>query len=297
MNVENQVYFETYEAVKRFRPARLRVLLRNVALAGLSLIDRVRGNEEALRRNRIQFLYIHHVFKDEEERLDALLNRLSKDHYFISYSESVEKILRREIDKPYICISSDDGFKHNIRAAEILSWYGAKACFFINPSVIGEARFDRVSTFCWKKLHFPPVEFLTWNDVEKLIEMGHEVGSHTMEHMDLGEASVEAIQADMQSCHAILMSRCGMAKHFAFPYGRFGNFSDAARNAVFNAGFTSCATAERGCHINHNVEISRNELCILRDHVILNWDINHILYFISSNARRASVDSNYFPYR
>ena len=66
---------------------------------------------EYLKKPRIQFLYIHHVFKDELKNFDILLKSLSAHHEFISYSEGVDKLLKGEIDKPYIIISSDDGLK------------------------------------------------------------------------------------------------------------------------------------------------------------------------------------------
>ncbi len=96
---------------------------------------------------RIQFLYIHHIFKDEEKRLEALLETLSRHHHFASYSASVDMILRGRIDKPYICLSSDDGLKNNTRAADIMDRFGAKACFFICPGIIGEKDPGKLADF------------------------------------------------------------------------------------------------------------------------------------------------------
>src|SRR6266498_627135 len=289
-------YFETYKEVKELKLFNVRGHLRNIALSGLSVIDRVKSYEKELSRPRVQFLYVHHVFKDEEEKFDLLLKKLLADHTFISYSDAVEKVLKREIDKPYITISSDDGFKNNIRVAEILNRYAAKACFFINPSIIEENNYERIKRYCKEKLNFPPVEFLNWKEIEQLQKMAHEIGSHTMNHINVAETPVEVLKADIEKSYEILKTKCGDVKHFAFPYGKFFHFSEAGRKTVFNAGFISCATAERGCHINHDRALSRNELCILRDHLILDWDINHILHFIINNSRKASINNNLFPY-
>ena len=280
-----------YEDLVRSKKRTLRGYARDLALSGLSLA----ASEKYLAIPRVQFLYIHHVFQDEEKRLDALLKRLSKNHEFISYNDAVDKILTGEIDKPYITFSSDDGLKNNLRAAEILNEYNAKACFFINPGIIGETNFEKIKEFCIGTLDFPPVEFLNWDEVGKLQEWGHEIGSHTMMHMNIAATNTMQIKDDMHQTYRILTERCGQMKHFAFPFGRFFHFSEAGRKAVFDAGFTTCATAERGCHINPLTPISNQDLCIRRDHTVLGWDMKHIMYFLINNARHASVNSNFYP--
>ena len=280
-----------YEDLVRSKKRTLRGYARDLALSGLSLA----ASEKYLSIPRVQFLYIHHLFIDEEKRLDALMKRLSKHHDFISYNDAVDKILNGSIDKPYITFSSDDGFKNNLRAAEILNEYNAKACFFINPGIIGETNFDKINEFCIGTLDFPPVEFLNWDEVSKLQQWGHEIGSHTMTHMNIAAANTAEITDDMHQTYRILTERCGQIKHFAFPFGRFFHFSEAGRKSVFEAGFTTCATAERGCHINPLTPISGQDLCIRRDHTVLGWDMNHIMYFLINNAKHASVNNNFYP--
>ena len=107
-------FFENYKEIKKLKPIGLRRNVRSFVLDGLTILDKVQGSDVVLNKPRVQFLYIHHVFKDEEQKLDALLKRLSQNHTFISYSDAVQKVLEGKIDKPYISISSDDGFKNNI---------------------------------------------------------------------------------------------------------------------------------------------------------------------------------------
>lgn len=289
-------YYDNYSEIKTLQPFSIRGHMRTIALNGLSIIDRIKGVQNDLSKNRIQFLYIHHVFKDEEEKLDRLLEQLARNHTFISYSEAVNKILNRTIDKPYISFSSDDGLKNNLRAAEIFNGYGAKACFFVSPGIIDNSDYETIKNFCRTRIKFPPVEFLIWSDIERLQKMGHEIGAHTMEHINIANTKAEKIIEDCKMSFDILKYRCGEVKHFAFPYGRFFHFSEIGRKAVFASGFVSCASAERGCHVNPVKNILTEELCILRDHVILDWDINHIMYFIAKNSRKASPVNNYFPY-
>lgn len=289
-------YFDTYKEIKELKPEGMRAKLRKYALDGLSIWDKLTGIESYINKPRVQFLYIHHVFKDEEINLDKLLKKLSLNHEFISYSDGVTKILEGKIDKPYICISSDDGFKNNVRAAEILNKYNIKGCFFINPLALENKSFYDIENYCKSRLNFPPVEFMTWDEIEKIQAMGHEIGSHTMEHINVANTNPDVFIQDCEKTFKILQKQCGEIRHFAFPYGRFFHFNERAREIVFNTGFTSCASAERGCHINHDRTLLNDELCIRRDHVILDWKMDHIFHFLSNNAKKATISNNLFPY-
>lgn len=288
-------YFTQYSAVKKGQKTGVRSLLRHLALDVFAVKDSLNGAASVLNKPRVQFLYIHHVFKDEEAGLVKLLQFLAKYHTFISYTEAVDRVLNGRIDKSYIAISSDDGFKNNLAAAKILNEFGAKACFFLNPGIIGEKDFEKIKSHCATRLNFPPVEFLDWDEVSQLQNAGHEIGSHTMWHINVAKTGNAEFSADCEESKNILTKHCGPIKHFAFPYGRFFHFSEAARKIVFESGYISCASAERGCHIASG-NIQKEELCIRRDHVILDWKLSHIRHFLADNSRKASAETNQFPY-
>jgi peptidoglycan/xylan/chitin deacetylase (PgdA/CDA1 family) len=289
-------YIQNFSQLKKYKPVGIRGALRNVALDGLSFLDKMTTTEAFLRKPRIQFLYIHHVFRDEEEPLRRLVQRLSKDHTFISYSDAITKLHTGTIDKSYVVISSDDGFKNNLRAAEILTDFGISACFFINPWIINVNDFATISQYCKEKLNFPPVEFLNWSEVDSIKKMGHEIGSHTMTHLNIGTATKGRILSEVDESHSELVVKVGEAKHFAFPYGRFNNFNEVGREIVFKTGFISCATAERGCHTRNEIPLSIDKFCILRDHIILDWNIEHIIHFLTTNSKNINAKNNLFPY-
>ncbi len=289
-------FITTYQQLKQWHKPTLRSRLRSLALTCLSSLQRFSGAEkEYLARPRVQFLYLHHLFEDEEKQLDTLLRRLAEKHVFISYTEAVNKILTGSIDKPYISFSSDDGLKNNLAVAEILNRYNAKACFFINPPLIGEKDYNKLKEHCNGILDFPVAEFLTWDEVYQLQKWGHEIGGHTMHHMNIAQTPADAILKDMYETRAALNEQCGESAHFAFPYGRFFHFSETGRKAVFEAGYQTCASAERGCHINPAKPVTAAELCIRRDHIVLGWDMSHIMYFIIKSAQQATAANNYYP--
>lgn len=286
-----------YSQIKRTQPRGLRSYAREFALHGLSLKTKLPSAKQLFEKPRVQFLYIHHIFEDEIEGFDKLIKELLKHHTFIGYTDAVNKVLSDDIDKPYICISSDDGFKNNLAAVKILDKYEIKGCFFVNPDTIELTDFTKIQSFCKQRLSFPPTEFMDWNDVGNLMKNGHEIGSHTIGHINVAETNMSEVEDNINESYRILAQRCGHVSHFAYPYGRYFHFNQAAYELVFKAGFTSCSSAERGCHISPGRALQRNELFIRRDHVICDWDINHVLYFILNNSKNASTDTNLNPYR
>lgn len=287
-------FLQNYSELRQIKPKTIRSLARNVLLNGYSTFNGFHVNQ--LKKPRVQFIYLHHLFKDEEKKLLHLIENLQKHHEFISYKEAVSRILKNKIDKPYIAISVDDGFKNNLRIADILDSFDIKACFFINPSIINISDYAALKAYCSEKLHLPPVEFMSWGDIDHLLQNGHEIGSHTMEHINIANTPPDEILRDMNTTYEVLKLRCGKAEHFAFPFGRFFHFNETGRKACFDAGFTSCASAERGCHIPNASSIAKDKLCLRRDHVILDWDFRHIEYFLINNARNTSSLNNLFPY-
>jgi peptidoglycan/xylan/chitin deacetylase (PgdA/CDA1 family) len=288
---------DTYKELSTCQPPTARQRGRKWALDLLSSGYRLlHATDELFSKPRIQFLYIHHIFRDEEKRLAGLLEALARHHHFIGYSESVDRILHGRIDKPYICLSSDDGLKNNTRAAVIMNDFGAKACFFICPGIIGEKDPGKLTDFARERLHFPPVEFMDWEDVDSLIRQGHEIGGHTLSHINIAKSSIESVDKEVGGSYLILKERYGDPLHFAWPYGRFSDFTGYARKLVFDSGFASCASASRGCHVAvPGQEMKASDLLIRRDHVLLDWPLSHILFFIARNSANASPLSNYSP--
>lgn len=242
-------------------------------------------------RPHVQFLYIHHVFSDEEQSLRQLLTSLSKDYTFLSHSEAVSKIEKGKIDAPYLSFSSDDGFLNNLVAAEIFAEFDISACFFLNPNTIGLTDPAEIQRFCSSRLNARPVEFLNWNQIKEIQSQGHEIGSHSLAHLNLSMLTADELEEDLGQAKSLLEQNCGPVNHFAFPYGRWTDFSSMAFTAAKEVGHISCASAERGCHVNVN-PLNLSENLLLRDQIILGWPERHIRYFLERNLRRSPRSTN-----
>ena len=272
----------------------VRFFSRHYALSLLSIYYRARNYYELTTKiNRIQFVYFHHVFENEEKPFYKLLEYLKREYKFISYSDAVNKVKSGDIDDKYMAFSSDDGLKNNLRLAKILEEFGGKCCFFICGNLTGETRYEEIKKICNEKLNMRTVEFLSWDDIDYLLSKGHEIGGHTMSHLNLAQASKTQVHNEVEGIFELLKRKTGKATHFAWPFGRFNHFNSYAAKVVFDTGFKTCASAERGCHVRR-VDDERN-LCIRRDHLVANWPLAHVRYFITKNALSPSHQESVWP--
>ena len=87
------IYTTNIQDIEKYNTKTFRSLLRHFALSGLSLKNKLGNGQKTLKKPRVQFLYIHHVFDDELKKFDELLKFLSSTHTFITYNEAVDKRL------------------------------------------------------------------------------------------------------------------------------------------------------------------------------------------------------------
>lgn len=109
-----------------------------------------------------------------------------------------------------VTLSFDDERITQVNALPILDEFGVKASFFINTSRVG--RSGR----------------LTWDQLRALRDAGHEIGGHTLDHVDLTEVS--DAEATRQVCddRAALVAQGFDPISFAYPFGHADADADAA---------------------------------------------------------------------
>ncbi|MBI3793123.1 MAG: polysaccharide deacetylase family protein [Nitrospinae bacterium] len=280
----------TYGDIAKVTP---RGIARHAALDALSFYSLMTGKmKTALRSNRVQFLYFHHVFKDEEESFGKLLSELSNSHRFISYSQGVERILSGNIDAPYLTVSFDDGIGNCLRASQIMDEFGIKGCFFVCPAIIGERNPEKIAAFS-KNIVMPALKYLDWDDINTMVRNGHEIGGHTLNHLNLAQLSGQMLVDEIGGSYEALKARLGGVAHFAWPFGRFAHFSPQAARVVFDGGYQSCASAERGCH-TVKIENAR-DLCIRRDSILAKTPPSHVYYFFAKNYSNSFLNPGGWP--
>ncbi|MCA9859547.1 MAG: polysaccharide deacetylase family protein, partial [Thermomicrobiales bacterium] len=138
-------------------------------------------------------------------------------------------------------------------------------------------------------------EFLDWDEIEELAKLGHEIGSHTMSHRRLSDLSTDEIQSELSHSKERLESRMGPIRHFAWPFGRFFHVDRRAVRATFDAGYETCASAERGAHVEAAGSDQR-QLCIRRDQIVAAWPLDHVRYFLARSSASSTASTNAWPF-
>jgi peptidoglycan/xylan/chitin deacetylase (PgdA/CDA1 family) len=225
----------------------------------------------------VRIVHYHYVFDDERESFARQVAFLAREFRFVSLSEAVERLRLGSTDGDELAITFDDGFRNQLsNAAPILAEHGASACFFVVTGFVGASQ-DEVRRFCDERFHLPlPVEPLDWDDVARLREHGHEIGSHTHSHPDLTTVDAAKLADELTASREELARRLGDVRHFSAPYGERTRFSDAVADAAGAAGYESCATAIRG------VNTSAGDVYALhRDHLSARWPVRDLAYFLA----------------
>lgn len=268
--------------------SRVRTSVRHIALSVLSRLANNR-TKKSLKVDRVQNLYFHFLPEEDVDNFLSLIRRLSQDHHFIPYSEAIDRIKSGDIDKPYLSISFDDGFESNRRAAELLAHEGISACFFVCPGMVGKDRGFLEREFSGDI--GSEKRMMTWTEIDTLINLGHEIGSHTIDHSVLAELPQEAAEEQIVESKKMLEAKLGEIKHFAWPRGRFHHFRSELVDTVFEAGYESCASAVRGSHLTQ-LDLSG---CIRRENCVTSWPIDHVLYLLGRSTRRSDHSTGNWP--
>ncbi len=104
----------------------------------------------------------------------------------------------------YIALTFDDGYKEHLRIARYLAWRDIKATFFIIAGL---------KEYMGRKLLEP-------EDVRAIHEMGHEIGSHTVTHIDMVETDRDTMLEELVRSKEVLEDIIhDTVVSFAYPYG------------------------------------------------------------------------------
>lgn len=272
----------------------LRRILRARALDTMAITQRFTGMRRHLERGRVHILCLHTIYSDEIEPFRRMLDALSRQFIFTTFSDAIQRVQNGNLDQPYLAFSFDDGMRNNLRAAQILDEFGVRGIFYVCPSMVGERDPEKVSAFCRERLLGPAVEFLDWDDLERLVELGHEIGSHTYSHPRLKELHRDVVYEELTQSRRRLVEVLGHCAHFAWPYGSMSDVPDNIGKLALDAGYKTCASAVRGCHVNQANTLP-DQFCVRRENVQATWPIQHILSLLCRSSASADSNDNCWP--
>jgi peptidoglycan/xylan/chitin deacetylase (PgdA/CDA1 family) len=142
-----------------------------------------------------------------------------------------------------LAITFDDGYRGNATiAAPILEQYSQRACFFVTTQWIGT---DHVPW--WDAEKKIQTRWMTWDQVRSLRTAGHDVGSHTETHPDLGVIPKDEARREIGGGSSRLDAELGEHSGlFAYPFGGKKNMSAENQSVVKELGLRCSLSAYGG---------------------------------------------------
>jgi len=198
----------------------------------------------AVGRNGMAVLLFHRVTDDIPQdgltvgtawfhRLCALL----RAKFHVVPLGEVVRLLRTGERPPLrtVAITFDDCYRDNLAAARVLAEHGLPACFFVPSQFVGT---DHV--FEWDR-GLKPLPNLSWDELRAIARLGHEVGSHTASHADLGRIGPDEARVELvESKQALEKQLQQPVRFFAYPFGGRDNFRPEYLPLVYAAGYEGC---------------------------------------------------------
>jgi len=218
-------------------------------------------------RGILRVLTYHNIKREDHLKFLEQLEALKKNWNFVSPND-FELMMKNKalITGRNVLLTFDDGFKSNrVIAEKILKSLDIKSIFFIVPEFINQTNNNQSKKFIAKFI-LPGLSIdlidddmvnMNWGDLHYLLEQGHVVGAHTMNHKRLSElTSVGEMDYEIIESARLLENNLNIKiKHFAYTFGDISSFSlDALRCAVKK--FSFIYTGLRGNNANDRTLIS-----------------------------------------
>ncbi len=235
--------------------------------------------KRSLRKPRIHFIMMHELCENQYEKFSSLINVLRINNAeFITHKHALMLLKQNKIEKPYYCLSFDDGLSSCRSAGLFLKMLEVPACFFINGASIGLTG-PRAEEFGRKRLKNSNASFMSVTDLKNLLMLGHEVESHGFEHVNLATVSEEELDNDLKKNELWSENELNHKfSLFAWPYGRLIHIKQAMLSNVKAFRYLGVFSGERGSGYDKTLSF------LYRDNIELTNKTEHILFFLQRSA-------------
>jgi peptidoglycan/xylan/chitin deacetylase (PgdA/CDA1 family) len=140
-----------------------------------------------------------------------------------------------------VAITFDDSYRDNLFAAGLLAEHGLPATFFVPTGYVCTER-----VLDWDR-GLPRLPNLTWDDLAEMQRLGFEVGSHTVNHPNLGALSREQASVEIFESARVLRERLGgPVRWFAYPFGGKHHVRGELLSVIEEAGYEGALSAYGG---------------------------------------------------
>lgn len=237
-------------------PARLKFCLKEALFAIYLYCGYVQVRDlilSLLGRSRAVVVYYHRiggcdVLTRPAEHFRRDLVHFRRHYDCISLAELCRRLRHRQpLRRRTLVVTFDDGYRDNFtHALPLLAAANVPATFFVSTGFIGTRR-----VFDHDARHTPVPRYanLTWDDLRAMEHAGFEIGSHTVNHVNLGRADAQSARHEIRESLRQLNQELGAKpRPFSFPWGKPADLSEAAFREAQDAGYYAAASAYGGCN-------------------------------------------------
>jgi len=145
-----------------------------------------------------------------------------------------------------VALSFDDNYRSWYQSRPLLDELELRVSFYLNTAPLrGEASPRLIQAYYDRLAHQGERIPLSWAELQRLFEDGHEIGAHSHAHECMSALSLEAAEIDLKR-NLERLQKLGPIRHFALPFGMPRHFSPALEALCWRLGFESLAYAAPG---------------------------------------------------
>jgi peptidoglycan/xylan/chitin deacetylase (PgdA/CDA1 family) len=174
-----------------------------------------------------------------------------------------------------LAVTFDDSYADDLLAARILSELGLPATFFVPTAFIGTNR-----VFEWD-CRLPRLPNLSWEDLRTMIRLGHEIGSHSVTHANLGAVGPEQARTELFASRTILEEQISQpVRWFAYPFGGPNHIRAEYVPLIREAGYEGAVSAFGG-FVEPHARACPDGMTLPREEVSAFRSVAHLEMFLS----------------
>lgn len=190
----------------------------------------------------VSVLCYHNISENKESKMSVTrdnfilqIKKIISRARCVSLDEIVAVAKGKDISKPAVAITFDDGYAGILQVAPILKNLHVPATVFVLscPEELG------------RKEPQHQERFLTTEEIRSLHNLGWIIGCHSATHPDLSSLSPEELEKEIIESKQSLETSLGITiKYFAYPKGYY---NETVIRSVKKAGYEAAFTIEPGC--------------------------------------------------
>ncbi len=219
--------------LKKYNMSAFYVPLRRIAYLTLGTFDMLLTKKKPL----ITIFCYHSIsngkwdFSISRKNFKKQIEYLSGKYEFISLNDVYRYLNgKKEIKKPSVVLTFDDGYKDIYEIKNYLKSKGIKPTVFVfsEPKKISRYELDN------------DLKFLSKTEIKNLKKAGWEIGSHTATHPNMAKLSDEQILREVKYSKKSLQEELGFPiKYIAYPKGKYNErILEVAKKAGYRLGLS-----------------------------------------------------------